>query len=191
MAVSLDPKRTALLVMDCQRMLVDGYPANPDGFLALGAEVIVKARSAGIKIIYVTIGFRRGFPEVSNDNMIFTGIRAAELFVRGRPGFEIPGEIAPSEEDVVIEKHRVCCFEGTDLEMILRAGRIDTLAMFGIATSGCVLSTVRRAADLDYRLVVLRDLCVDKDADVQHVLLDKVLPSQAAVVTAEEFLSRL
>jgi len=177
--------------MDCQRMLVDGYPANPDAFLALAAEVIAKARSAGIRIVYVTVGFRRGFPEVNDDNIMFTGVRAAELFVRGRPGFEIPAEIAPAELDVVIEKHRICCFEGTDLEMILRAGRIDTLAMFGIATGGCVLSTVRRAADLDYRLIVLRDLCADKDDDVQRVLLDKVLPSQAAVVTAEEFAAQL
>ena len=123
--------------------------------------------------------------------MMFTGVRNADLFVRGRPAFEIPAEIAPSEDDVVIEKHRVSCFEGTDLDMILRAGRIETLVMFGITTGGCVLSTARRAADLDYRLMVLHDLCADKDEEVHRLLTQKILPSQGAVMAASEFISQL
>ena len=52
----------------------------------------------------------------------------------------------------------------------------------GIATSGVVLSTLRQAADLDYRLTVLRDACADADAEVHRVLTEKVFPRQADVV---------
>jgi nicotinamidase-related amidase len=53
-------------------------------------------------------------------------------------------------------------------------------------TSGVVLSTVRHAGDLDYRLVVVRDRCADPDAEVHAILLDSVIAKQAAVVTMTE-----
>ena len=61
----------------------------------------------------------------------------------------------------------------------------------GIATSGCVLSTVRWAADIDYGLIVLSDCCADRDDDVHRVLMEKVFPRQANVVGSQEFLRAL
>ena len=52
----------------------------------------------------------------------------------------------------MVTKHRVGAFTGTDLDMILKAHRMETLILAGIATSGVVLSTVRHAADADYGL---------------------------------------
>ncbi len=75
--------------------------------------------------------------------------------------------------------------------MILRANDIETIVMFGIATSGVVLSTLRHAADADYRLIVLKDCCSDRDAEVHRVLTEKVFPRQATVITAAEFLAAL
>jgi nicotinamidase-related amidase len=54
----------------------------------------------------------------------------------------------------------------------------------GIATSGVVLSTVRDAADRDYELVVLSDCCVDSDPEVHRLLLERVFPRQARVITS-------
>ena len=45
--------------------------------------------------------------------------------------------------------------------MILRANDIDTLVLYGIATSGVVLSTLLEAADADFRLAVIEDGCAD------------------------------
>jgi nicotinamidase-related amidase len=56
---------------------------------------------------------------------------------------------------------------------------------------GVVLSTVRAAADLDYRLVVLRDCCADGDSEVHRVLLDKVFPRQAEVIDARRWAEQL
>ena len=64
---------------------------------------------------------------------------------------------------------------------------IGTLVLTGIATSGVVLSTLRQAADLDYRLVVLSDGCLDADPEVHRVLTEKVFPRQAEVHTVAEW----
>ena len=60
--------------------------------------------------------------------------------------------------------------------------------MCGGTTSGCVLSTVRHAADHDYTIVVLEDACADHDPEVQRVLMTKVFPKQAEVMPVEKFL---
>jgi nicotinamidase-related amidase len=57
--------------------------------------------------------------------------------------------------------------------MILRARDIDTLVLFGIATSGVVLSTLLHAADADYRLFVIKDCCADLDLDLHACLVDR------------------
>ncbi|EST19577.1 hypothetical protein M878_41875 [Streptomyces roseochromogenus subsp. oscitans DS 12.976] len=61
----------------------------------------------------------------------------------------------------------------------------------GIATSGVVLSTVRQAADLDYRLTVLAGGCLDSDPEVHDVLTRKVFPRQADVLSVAEWTKRL
>jgi nicotinamidase-related amidase len=61
----------------------------------------------------------------------------------------------------------------------------------GVATSGVVLSTLRQAADLDYRLTVLADGCLDGDPEVHRVLTEKVFPRQAGVVGVAEWISSL
>jgi nicotinamidase-related amidase len=94
------------------------------------------------------------------------------------PRGAIHAAVAPEGDDIVITKHRVGAFPGTDLEMILRANDIDTLILFGIATSGVVLSTLRHAADTDYRLIVIKDCCADSDAEVHACLVDKVFPAK-------------
>ena len=82
--------------------------------------------------------------------------------------------VLPLAGEVVVGKHRVNALYGTALDLILRANTIDTLLILGYATSGVVLSTVRYAADLDYRLVVIEDCCADQDPDVHDFLTQTV-----------------
>jgi len=69
----------------------------------------------------------------------------------------------------------------------LRAKNIDTLVLAGLFTRGVVLSTAEAAADLNYRLIVLSDCVADPDAEVNRVLLDKVLPTEADVVDSAQY----
>ena len=71
------------------------------------------------------------------------------------------------------------------------AAQADTLILAGIATSGVVLSTLRQAADLDYRITVLADACADADEEVHRVLTQQVFPRQALVTTTDEWIAAL
>jgi nicotinamidase-related amidase len=103
---------------------------------------------------------------------------------------EVHAAVAPKPGEVVVTKRRVSAFFGTDLDVILRANRIETLLLAGIATSGVVLSTVRHAADADYRLVVVEDCCADRDAEVHRVLMEKVFARWTTVVKSEDVFAR-
>jgi nicotinamidase-related amidase len=141
-------------------------------------------------VIHVQVGFRPGLPEVSSRNLLFRAIKSSaqhqQLF-QGALG-AIPPAIAPKEGEIVVTKHRVSAFAGTDLAMVLRAGDIDTLVLFGIATSGVVLSTLLEASDRDFRLAVIKDCCADLDSGLHDCLINKLFPSRAAVLSAKEFL---
>jgi nicotinamidase-related amidase len=190
-SLSLDRNATAVLAMDFQNTIVDNSPDGREALLEREGALLAAARAAGARVIYIVVGFRPGFPEVSPRNQIFGRMPQSGRFKPGDTGSEIHAALAPAEGDVVVTKHRVGGFPGTDLDMILRAQGIDTLVLTGIATSGVVLSTLRHAADADYRIVVARDCCADRDPEVHRVLLDKVFPSQATVTTADAVIAAL
>ncbi len=191
MADTLDPKSTALLVMDFQTLIVEGFAEGKEELLDRASRLISAARDAGAMVIYVVVGFRAGHPEISLRNSVFGPIRQSGMFAPGTPGVEIHPAVAPRPGEVVVTKHRVGAFLGTDLDMILRANGVETLILTGIATSGVVLSTLRHAADADYRLIVASDCCSDRDAEVHRVLLDKVFSRQAKVITSSDVIAAL
>jgi nicotinamidase-related amidase len=178
--------QTVLLVMDVQRGVVERF-AEDRGYLERLSQAITAARGAGIPVVYVIVGFRPGHPEISARNRTFSAAAAAGQFVEGSPATEIHPAVAPAPGDLVVTKRRVSAFTGSDLEVVLRSLGAGTLVLTGIATSGVVLSTLRQAADLDYRLIVLADACLDADPEVHRVLLEKVFPRQAAVRTAAQW----
>src|SRR5260370_38324016 len=107
------------------------------------------------------------------------------------PGAGIHPDVAPLPGDLLVTRTRLGGFAGSDLELLLRAREIDGLVLAGIATSGAVLSTLRQAADLDYRLTALADGCLDADAEVHRVLIEKDFPVQADVVTVDDWITSI
>jgi nicotinamidase-related amidase len=184
--MKLDAAHSALLVMDFQTQIVERFVKDRSGLLEATAGAIAAARRAGLRVIYVVVGFRPGFPEISPHNQRFSELKAA-----GGIAPDVHPQVAPAPDEPVVMKHRVGAFLGTDLEMLLRSSGIDTLVMCGISTSGVVLSTLRYAADMDYRIIVLRDCCADPDADVHACLLEKVFPRQATVINSSELIKSL
>ena len=178
---TLEPTRTALLVMDFQTPILE-LLEDAASVLAATAATIAAARKAGLSVIYIVVGFRPGHPEVSQRNKMFSGIKAAGRLVTESPGLDIDVAVQPAVGDVVILKHRVGAFSNTALETVLKARDIDTLLLCGISTSGVVLSTTRHAADADYRIFVVEDGCGDFDAEIHRMLMEKVFLRQAEVV---------
>jgi nicotinamidase-related amidase len=174
--------------MDFQVGVLSAYTVGQEHVLPNAVRVLAAARAHGDLVIHVVVGFRPGAPEVHPDNAAFGDLKRAGRLAPG-PALEIHPAVAPAADGVVVTKHRVGAFPGTDLDMILRASGVRDLALCGVATSGVVLSTVRHAADADYRLAVLRDACADADAGVHDVLMERVFPRQAQVIDTETYVA--
>jgi nicotinamidase-related amidase len=181
-------ENTALLVMDLQAGILANLPdksvlTNPV------AKAIAAARSEKIPVIFVRVGFRPGLPEASknNKNLMAMKERFTAMNMDDFMKFESP--LIPLPEDLSVIKRRLSAFTGSDLEVILRAKNIHHIVLTGLSTSGVVLSTLREAADKDYRITVLSDGCADIDAEVHRVLTTKVFPRQADVHTVDEWIA--
>ena len=184
----MTPERTALLVMDVQDGIVQSFES--EAMVSHVAAAIEAARGAGVRVIYVVVGFRPGYPEASPHNKTFSAIRGSGRMIEGE-SVSVFAAVAPQPGDAVVTKRRVSAFAGSDLDVVLRAGEIGSLVLTGIATSGVVLSTLRQAADLDFELTVLSDACADRDEEVHRVLTEKVFPRQAMVTTVDEWAATL
>lgn len=190
---SIDTAHTAVLSMDLQTGIVSIYAKGQADLVSRAASLLKKARDLGLSVIHVQVGFRPGLPEVSSRNMLFSAIKSSvqhqQLF-QGSAGAIHPA-VAPQGEDIVITKHRISAFAGTDLDMILRARGIETLILFGIATSGVILSTLLHASDADYGVIVVKDCCADLDPEVHACLLEKVFPRLARVLSTGELIDAM
>ena len=179
--------------MDLQTAIVSIYTKGEQDLLTRAASVLKSARDHRLSVFHVQVGFRPGLPEVSSRNPLFSAIKNSvqhQQMFQGPAGAIHPA-VAPQSEDIIITKHRISAFTGTDLDMILRARDIETLILFGIATSGVVLSTLLHAIDADYRLIVVKDCCTDADAEIHRCLVEKVLPRLATVLNAAEVIDAL
>jgi nicotinamidase-related amidase len=179
---------TALLVMDMQAGIVGMMP-DAAAILKNVSKAIAKARDNKIPVIYVVVGFRQGAPEISPNNKTFTASKERLASVNMADFMKVHDDLKPRGDEVVVTKRRVSGFAGSDLEVILRAYGIQHMILSGIATSGVVLSTLREAADKDYRITVLSDGCADGDEEVHRVLMQKVFSRQADVKTVEEWIA--
>ncbi|HEY2720376.1 MAG TPA: isochorismatase family cysteine hydrolase, partial [Chitinophagaceae bacterium] len=133
---------TALLVMDVQVAIVAMLKESGPAFLDTLSETIEAARNKNIKVIYVVVGFRKGYPEVSASNKSFSSLRNSGRNLDSVEAMQVDPKVAPRME-VTVTKRRVSAFSGSDLEVILRANNIQHIVLTGIATSGVVLSTLR------------------------------------------------
>ncbi len=192
MALTLDRQHTALLIADFYAAMMGTIPH------AVDRQVVEKtqrlqgaARDAGLFVCYCATVFRPGYVEISERNKTFR-----ERKHSGQPAIADPVQlihpaVLPVAGEVVVGKHRVNALYGTALDLILRANNIETLIILGYATSGVVLSTVRYAADSDYRLVVVEDCCADQDQEVHDFLTRRIFPRQAEVLSAAEVIEAL
>jgi nicotinamidase-related amidase len=189
---AINPDRTAVLSMDCQVGIVSIYTkGDQEVFVARAASILNYARVARMTVIHVKVGFRPGLPEVSSQHLLFGQVKASaqhqSLFQE--PLGRIHPDLAPLDDEIVITKHRISAFPGTDLAMILRVKNIETLVLFGISTSGVVLSTLLEASDADFRLAVIRDCCADLDRDLHDALVARLFPMRATVLSAADFIA--
>ncbi len=182
-------EKHALLVMDVQNGIVERYARSA---ALTSIQMALKAfRQMRWPVIFVRTAFRPGYPDISARNQSFSAIKERGRMEETSSNTQIWAGVGPRENELVVVKRRVSAFAGSGLELLLRSLDIEHLTLTGISTSGVVLSTLRQAADLDYRLLVLSDACVDDDPWVHRVLMEKVFPRQAEVMTVREWFAAM
>lgn len=182
--VELDPKECALLVLGCQPGILD----------ELGdAHALLLKINAAIDIVRLH-GGHLGFARIALDdldyqftpstNKEFSALARQRRFQNGTPESAIHPALAVQTSDLVICTTRLGAFSTTDLDEQLTNLGVTTLIVLGAHTSGALLSTIREAADRDYRLIVLSDCCTDPDIDTHRFLMTRIFPRQAEITSA-------
>lgn len=187
-----DLGNAALLLMDFQAEIVEMLAGGGSrAAVEKAGAALAAARARELPLIFVRVAYRPGHLDASARNKRVAMLRDQGRLVEGTAGASIVPELAPREREPVVVKRRVSALAHTDLQALLSSLQVDTLVLCGLSTSGVVLSTARQAADADYRIVVLRDACADGDAEVHRVLTEKIFPSQATVMSVDEFVGAL
>jgi nicotinamidase-related amidase len=194
--IKVENKKTLLLVCDMINDLV--HENGPNGEKGYGpflktnntlknAElVIANARKAKVPIAFVRIGFSLDYRECSSVSNIFQGAKKRGLFQLGTWGTEVHPMLSPNAEDFDIVKHRVSPFYGTKLEILLNTLKIERIVVFGVSTSGAVLSAVKDGHDRDFEMVVIKDACGSLDQSQHEAVLNQ-MNRITTITKAEDF----
>lgn len=204
-AEQVHPDHSALVLVDIQNDFVDpeGWVAKrkPPGFTGdtgvaavvdRAATVLEAARRAGVLVVHVRmIGDARYLSEAQR--AVFfraNGEQVPPCVLEGTWGADFPESLTPEvgDREVVVDKHRYSAFIGTRLHQVLRTHRIRTIVVGGVATSGCVESTIRDGFMLDHHVVVPADICGDYEQVRHDASLSKLDGSFATVTDANEIL---
>lgn len=201
------PAHTALVMVDLQNDFVDadGWVARQQlpGFLGdTGIDAVVErstalleaARSADVLRVFVRM--------IGDDRYLSDPLRAlyrrnhgherAVCVAEGTWGADWPASLGPEtdEREIVVDKHRYSAFIGTRLDLLLRSHQVKTLVVCGVATSGCVESTIRDGFMSDYYVVVAADACGDYEQKRHEATLSKMALSFGQVVDVDQITTR-
>lgn len=162
---SLDPKTTALLVIDFQNEYFAGRMLIPDGEKALAnaKRLIARADVEGMKVYHIQHVTPAGSPVFAEDS-------ETAAFHR---------DIQPAADHSVVRKSSVSVFASTDFAAQLKQEGVDTLVMSGLMTHACVAGAARDAVPLGFNVIVASDACATRDLDtgdggvVPHAVLHR------------------
>lgn len=166
----------ALLVIDMQRGFIHeqlgSYVVDGTGLVERVARTVELARDGGIPVLFSREVHRPS--GVDGGRLLWDGrggwMSALPRYgtgapsppavcVEGTPDAELVSDLVPRPGEPVFDKVRFSCFIGTELDLLLRRMRVETLLVTGVCTDVCVLWTVGDAFQRDYHVRVLED-CV-------------------------------
>jgi nicotinamidase-related amidase len=174
---SLDPRETALLVIDMQyatacRKTGLGRLLKESGQEELGSyrfdriekrvipnisTLLSFFRTNRLKVIYVTIGSQ--LPDYSDLTPHLKSLAEAVGNRKGLPNHEILRELKPEQGEWIVNKTTMSAFNSSPIDSVLRSGGIEYLIFTGVSTNSCIEGTARDAADKGYRCVIAEDAC--------------------------------
>ena len=181
--ITIDTASTAGLVVDMQNDFgakggmfdLAGHDLSlVRGAIAPTARVLAALRQAGIRIVYLKMGYQPDLSDLGptdSPNRLRHGAvgktvtapdgRESRILIRDTWNTEILDELKPEPADTMIYKTRYTGFYGTDLDEVLRRYGVKSLVVAGLSTSVCVESTIRDAMFRDYSCVLLADCAAE------------------------------
>lgn len=189
--------RSALIVVDMQNAF-----CHPEGsFARMGADVsemtaaiagcrqlVESAHAAGAPVIFLQVQLRTDLRDAGVVfGEIMTKVPENNALTEGTWDAQIVDELTPdASRDIVIQKSRFSGFFGTNLDGLLRSLGVDTLVVTGVGTDICVDSTVRDAAQLNYRCVVPREAVATIDPQLHASTLSILSAAFARIVDVQD-----
>lgn len=160
----LVPGHTALVLIDLQNDFLHerGWYAQSGVEIGHMRQVVEPtrrlldaARAADVPVIWT----RHGFRDATDAGPFFElrpflhegGLR------RGTWGFEIYDELTPGPDDWIVEKSRLSAFFNTNLEVVLRGLRAESVLIAGVLTNQCVAATSKDAMFRDFKPIVVEE----------------------------------
>jgi nicotinamidase-related amidase len=200
--MALDPKHTAIVLIEYQNDFTSEGGAlhgavagvmEDTGMLENTRKLVDAARQAGATIVHAPITFAPGYNEIAaHPYGILKGVVDSTAFVKGEWGSEIVDAMAPQAGDVVVEgKRGLDTFATTNLDFILRAREITTIALGGFLTNCCVESTMRTGYEKGYKVITLSDCVAATSAEEHENAIKFDYPMFSDVMTSDALAGEL
>jgi nicotinamidase-related amidase len=200
--MSIDPKHTAVVLIEYQNDFTSEGGALHEAvkdvmqstdMLENTRRLVQAARAAGATIVHAPITFVHGYGELAPQPYgILKGVVDSTAFVKGEWGAEIVDALSPREGDVIVEgKRGLDTFATTNLDFILRARGITTIALGGFLTNCCVESTMRTGYEKGYEVITLSDCVAATSAEEHDNAIQFDFPMFSEVMTSEAFAGEL
>jgi nicotinamidase-related amidase len=187
LSLTLDPKSTALVLIDLQRGIVGRQlaPHSAADVVSRSAALAAAMRASGGTVAYVHV--------LVTDTLSLPSDRSTPRPPQPLPASasELVPEAGFQEGDVLITKRQWGAFYGTNLEQQLRRRGIRTLILAGIATNMGVESTARAAHDQGYELVFAEDAMSSLSAEFHQFTVQNIFPIMGRVRSAAEIIEAL
>jgi nicotinamidase-related amidase len=161
--------KPAVLIID---MLEDSFNENHNNPVTPFALEIVPrinrlteaAREREVPVIFSMDSFLPG-------DFIFKG-KMREHSIRGTAGAEVYRGLTQEKGDIYSRKRRFSAFYKTDLDQTLRLLGVDTVALTGINSHWCVLSSALDALANDFRAYIIEDCSASYNRQVHETAMD-------------------
>lgn len=188
MVLTIDARSTALLVIDFQEDIFNGGPLQTVG----SAEVLPKAknvlsatRTTGLPIIHTKEVHRKEMVDFGRELDGTEPVHCLETWT----GTDFHPDLSPHDGEFTITKRRYSAFFATDLDLLLRGLKIDTLVIMGTLTDVCVHYTAVDAHQHDYVVYVIEDCCMGSDGEAHRAALNAIKYLQShALITHTDYL---
>ncbi len=208
--ITLDPKKTALLIIDLQNEFCREDMGEAKAFKDAGDwDRWIPHYTRLNKVVIPNT--KKILDYFRNNKMYVTHARIASLLTSGddrsavqksegwngmlipvdSEGAAVVKELAPIKDEIVVNKTTDSVCNGTNYTFLLKNMGVETIVVTGIVTDQCVASSVRDLADAGFKIIVVEDCCAGADMELHHAELKIMNIIYCNVLSSEETLDVL